>query len=213
MFKNGSLFVIASLVFLLAAFFLKIALNSFVSAASQQTFAPVAGFGDVGGITKITDGFSVAKTSTQDCSASTCKSVNSWNLGFSSNSAVNVNTVATFSYDLSTISDPGSASNLTFRFGGCWQGGNDRSCNNGSNPGFDNNSGSAYFEIKNGNNWEQFGQAVNLGNNSNSGADFYNVYQAVRDEKKVPENNIDYDSLERLYDIVKKLLLEAEKYE
>ena len=43
--------------------------------------------------------------------------------------------------------------------------------------------------------------------------EIYNVYQAVRDEKKVPENNIDYDSLERLYDIVKKLLLEAEKYE
>lgn len=42
--------------------------------------------------------------------------------------------------------------------------------------------------------------------------DLYNVYQAARDEKRIPENKIDYIILERLYNIVKKLLLEMEKY-
>src|SRR3990167_5899624 len=69
--------------------------------ASQGTFSPTSGFGEVAVGTKKTDGFTASEVAGGNCAAGTCTSNNSWNLGFDANVPVTVNTQAVFYYDLS----------------------------------------------------------------------------------------------------------------
>ena len=152
------------------------------SIASQNIFSPVSGFGTVAAGTKKGDGFTASEVAGANCTAGTCKSNNSWNLGFDATAPVVVNTQIVFSYDLSSLGITGSQiTELTFNFAGCWHGGSGRSCNNGKNPGFDSAGGKALFEVKKGNNWEQLDPStVVLGTSGDSSSDGYATYQVTK---------------------------------
>ena len=175
----SAIFILASLVILARI----LPSHQKVNALNQGTFSPVSGFGEVASGTKKTDGFTASEVAGGDCSAGTCTSNNSWNLGFDANVPVTVNTQAVFNYDLLPLAVTGSQiTNLTFKFGGCWHGGSGRSCNDNSDPGFDATGGRALFEIKKGNNWEQLDSSVvvNLGTFGDSNVDGYATYSVTK---------------------------------
>ena len=130
----------------------------------------------IGGTT-ISDGSQIINIIAPSCDAGTCNLTNSMNIGFNSTIPAQTFIRETLTFNLLDSNINGSnIQNMTLYIGGCWHGGNDRSCNNNHNPGF-NTSGNLVVAIWNGTNWSPIGTGISLGTSTSSNSDLYANYK------------------------------------
>jgi hypothetical protein len=154
----------------------------------RKTFAPSTITNTIIGGTTISDGSQIINIIAPSCDAGTCNLTNSMNIGFNSSTPAQTFIRETLTFDLLNSNITSSnIQNMTLNLGGCWHGGNDRSCNNNHNPGF-NTSGNLIVAIWNGTHWSQFGTGVPLGTSASSNSDSYANYKFQKTSNFVDGN-------------------------